>query len=59
MHYRGREVERVQRFQTHYAAAAIACLNSVLMEGGERGMGSREFLFYFGKVCALCLSTEC
>lgn len=26
---------------------------------GERGGGSREFLFYFAKVCALCLSARC
>lgn len=58
MHYRDGEVERVQHFQTHYAGAPMACFNRVLMEGGERG-GSREFLFYFGKVCVLCLPVEC
>lgn len=37
----------------------MACLNRVLMEGVERERGSREFLFYFGKVCVLCLPVEC
>lgn len=35
-------------------------LNTALMESGERERGgSREFLFYFGEVCVLCLPIEC
>lgn len=57
MHYRVGEVERVQRLQTHYGGHSVL-ERSVDGGRGARGTGSREFLFYFDKVCALCLSAE-
>lgn len=58
MHYRVKEVEGVQCFQTHYDRAAVAWLNRVLMErGGRAGGGGGEVgrvsVLFRPSVCAL------
>ena len=53
MHYGVGEAEGVQPFQTHYAGAAMACLNRVLMESGERAGVKRVSVLFRRDVCAL------